>query len=81
VPVRLGLSLKDYYQLGGDDHTFGYLDVGAQLAWPLSRVPGRFGVWNVHGGADVYAFGDATREFNEGDAAKVVGIVGIGVSY
>jgi hypothetical protein len=81
VPVKLGLSLKNYYQLSGEDHPFGYLDVGAQLAWPLNKVPGRFGAWNIHGGLDVYTFGDATKEFNDGDAAKLVGVVGFGVSY
>jgi hypothetical protein len=81
VPVKLGLSLKDYYQLSGEDHAFGYFDVGAQLAWPINKVPGRFGSWNVHGGVDFYTFGDATKEFNDGDAAKVVGLVGFGVSY
>lgn len=81
VPVKVGLSLKDYYQLSGEDHKFGYFDVGAQLAWPLSRVPGRFGAWNVHGGVDVYTFGDATKEFNDGDSAKVVALAGFGVRY
>lgn len=81
VPVKVGLSLNDYYELDGTDNKFGFFDIGALVTLPLRGVPSRFGSWNVHGGADVYVFGDTTRAFNSGDRAKVVGLVGIGVTY
>jgi hypothetical protein len=48
---------------------------------PLSKVSSKFGSWNIHGGADVYVFGDMTKTLNDGDKSKVVGSIGFGVSY
>ncbi|HUR33415.1 MAG TPA: hypothetical protein VM032_06440 [Vicinamibacterales bacterium] len=81
VPVKLGMSLNNYYELAGADHRFGYLDIGGLITVPLPGVPGSFGSWNVHGGVDVFTMGDTTRAFNQGDRNKVVGLVGVGVSY
>jgi hypothetical protein len=81
VPVKVGLSLKDYYELNGTDHKFGFFDVGGLITVPLSGVPSSFGTWNIHGGADVLVFGDTTEFFNLGDKSKVVGLIGIGVTY
>ena len=81
IPVKVGVSLKDYYEAGGTDHKFGFFDIGAQLAIPLKSVPSRFGSWNIHGGADVLVFGDTTKLFNDGDSSKVVGLFGIGLMY
>jgi hypothetical protein len=80
VPARLGLSVKDYYELAGSDRRFGFGAVGGLVTMGLS-VPERFGAWTVHGGADVYTFGDATKAFNRGTRTKVVASVGLGVSY
>lgn len=80
VPVKLGMSLKNYYQGFDGDRRFGYLDVGGLVTFPLG-VPSRFGSWNVHGGADVYVFGDTTKAINAGEHTKVVGLAGIGVTY
>ena len=86
VPVKLGLSLKDYYELAGVDHKFGYLDVGALFTFPFTSVPSKFGTWNFHAGADVFAFGDTTEAFNADKDGKthkgaVTAVFGIGVSY
>jgi len=81
IPVKVGVSLKDYYQAGDTDNKFGFFDIGALLTIPLKGVPSRFGSWNVHGGADVFVFGDTTKAFNSGDTSKVVGLFGIGVAY
>src|SRR5262245_27528869 len=80
VPLKVGLSLNDYYQLDGEDNAFGFFDIGGLVTLPLG-VPSRFGSWNIHGGADVYVFGDTTKSINSGDSSKVVGSIGIGVSY
>lgn len=88
VPVKVGLSLKDYYEnpLTGDDEKFGFFAVGGLLTVPLKGIPSGFGSWNVHGGADVLVFGDTPKLFNvnkDGDVnkSKVVGLFGIGVTY
>ena len=81
VPVKLGLSVKDYYELNGEDHKFGWFDIGALVTVPLSDASSRFGSWNVHGGADVIVMGDLPESFNEGKSSKVVGLIGIGVTY
>jgi hypothetical protein len=81
IPAKIGFSLKDYYELDGVDHTFGYFDIGGQLTLPLTAIPARFGAWNVHGGVDVFALGKTPKYFNEDKSSKVVGLVGVGLSY
>ena len=81
VPAKVGLSLHDYYELAGENHPFGYFNVGAMLTWPLGAVAERFGSWNVHGGAEFYVLGDATKVSNNGDTLKPVAFVGVGVTY
>lgn len=81
VPVKLGMSLKDYYELGDTDNKFGFFDIGGLITVPLSGVGARFGSWNIHGGADVLVFGDTTKAVNNGDGSKVVGLIGVGVTY
>ena len=82
VPVKLGLSLSDYYELNGEDKKFGYFVGGALVTVPLSG-----GKWNVHGGVDFYGLGDATGAANAdpdtGDPRKgwVIASGGIGVTF
>jgi hypothetical protein len=80
VPARVGASLKNYYELAGRDRSFGFAEIGGLVTMRLS-APARFGSWNVHGGADLYSFGETTRAYNRGNRTKVVGSVGIGVTY
>jgi hypothetical protein len=81
VPLKLGVSLKDYYELDGVDHRFGFFDIGGIVTVPIAFVPSRLGAWNVHGGVDFLVFGDTTQAFNSGDGNKVVGQFGIGLTY
>jgi hypothetical protein len=83
VPVKLGLSLKDYYQLNGVDHSFGFFDIGGLVTVPISRIPSSFGSWNLHGSVDLLTFGDTTREYNgtDKDKTRVVALIGVGVTY
>jgi hypothetical protein len=88
MPVKVGLSAKDYYELDGEDKKFGFLDVGAMFTRVLTSGSARFGVWNIHGGGDFYYFGDGslTHVFNAGEGGDpkkygFIGIVGIGVTY
>lgn len=83
VPVKLGMSLKDYYELAGKDSRFGFLDLGGVITVPLGRGNGSYGNWNVHGGTELYTFGDNTRAFNAPDQNKTRVVVsgGVGLSY
>lgn len=79
-PIRVGLSLSNYYELAGVDHTFGFLSLGAHAEVPLARTS-NYGAWNVHGGIDFFSLGDTPEAFNAGDQTKVVASIGIGFSY
>ena len=81
IPVKVGLSLKDYYETSGVDNKFGFVDAGVLLTVPFTRIPSQYGSWNVHGGVNVLGFGDTTKSFNNGDAGQVVVSGGIGMSY
>ena len=70
--MKVGLSLKDYYELDGTDNKFGYVDAGVLFTVPFTRVPTNFGSWNVHGGVSFLGFGDTTKALNNGDAGQVV---------
>lgn len=81
VPIKVGLSGKDYYEGAGGDEKFGFFDIGGHITIPLGGVPARFGSWNIHGGADLLVFGDTTKAINAGDKSKVVALFGIGMTY
>ena len=87
IPVKLGLSLKDYYEnpVTGEDEKFGYADVGVLFTIPFTGVPSQFGAWNLHGGVNFLALGNTTKAFNAPDGdpkgGQVIGSVGIGLSY
>jgi hypothetical protein len=81
VPVKLGLSLSDYYEGVEGDEKLGFFDIGGLVTFPLAGVPSSFGAWNVHAGADLLVFGDTTKALNAGDKTEVVALFGIGVSY
>jgi hypothetical protein len=80
VPVKLGFSLSNYYELAGADNAFGFFSLGAILTVPLGSTT-KFGAWNIHGGAELQKLGDTTAFFNGGDNTQVIGSFGIGFSY
>ena len=52
VPIKLGFSLKDYYELDDTDNKFGFFSVGGLATVPLGSH------FNVHGGLEFQALGD-----------------------
>ncbi len=80
IPVKVGLSLDDYYELDGVDNMFGYLSIGAIASAPLGRST-TYGAWDVHGGFEFQSLGDTPEAFNGGDQSKLIGTIGIGFSY
>ena len=81
IPVKVGLSLKDYYETSDVDNKFGYVDAGLLLTVPFTSIPTQYGTWNVHAGVDFLGFGDTTKAFNNDDASQVIFSGGIGISY
>jgi hypothetical protein len=80
VPVKVGLSLSNYYELSGTDNKFGFFSVAGIVTVPLGS-PSKFGSWNIHGGAEFQKLGETTKFFNGGDDSQVIGSIGIGFSY
>jgi hypothetical protein len=93
VPVKIGLSLADYYELNTGtaaapvfvDNKFGYFSVAGLVTVPLGGTTS-FGAWNLHGGVEYQHLGDTTAAFNPDDdglpeSNKMIGSIGIGFSY
>jgi hypothetical protein len=80
VPMKVGLSLGDYYESFTGDDTFGYFSVAGVVTVPFSSAPTSFGSWNVHGGVEFLMLGDRNEAFF-GDSSHVIGSIGIGLSY
>jgi hypothetical protein len=79
IPVKLGMSLKDYYEGAAGSDTFGYFDTGLQLSVPA--VSGKSGTLEIHGGIDFLFLGDNMKTLNGGDGVKPVGLIGFTYTY
>jgi hypothetical protein len=80
IPLKVGLSLNDYYEGLIGDETFGFFSVGGVVTVPFTSMPTRFGSWNIHGGVEFLMLGDR-NEAVFGDSTHVIGSIGIGLSY
>ena len=80
VPVKVGLSLSNYYELAGTDKRFGFLSIAGVVTVPLGSSS-TFGAWNIHGGVEFQKLGDMTAFFNGNNRSQVIGSIGIGFSY
>lgn len=74
VPIRVGLSLGNYYELAGKDHPFGFFSVSGIATLPVRHW------WNVHGGVEFQRLGTTTKTFNGGDASRTFASIGLGFS-
>ena len=80
IPIKVGLSLGNYYEVAGVDETFGFLSVSGILTVPLGSAS-KYGAWNIHGGAEYQKLGANTASFNGGDRHRVIGSIGLGFAY
>jgi hypothetical protein len=78
VPLKVGLSLDNYYEGVDGDERFGFFSLAGIATVPLTKEPTRFGTWNVHGGVEYLRLGDRNQAFGEN---QVIGSIGIGFSY
>jgi len=86
VPVKMGLSLGDYYERLDEngvltDDGFGFFDIGGLVTFPISGVSSSYGAWNFHAGLDFLMLGDTNQALNEDESTKVVFMFGIGLTY
>lgn len=79
IPVKTGLSLKDYYEGPLGSNTFGFFSSGLQLSVPV--VSGSSGALEVHGGFDIQWLGDNMKLLNNDDGVKPIGIIGFTYTY
>ena len=79
VPVKVGLSLDNYYELAGKDHRFGFVSIGGIATLPLTRST-RAGSLDLHGGVEFQRLGTTSKAFNAGEASKTIASIGIGFS-
>ena len=79
-PLKAGFSLGDYYELAGEDHSFGFFSVAATASVPLGGTTD-YGAWNLRGGVEFQSLGDTPEAFDLGDQSKVIGSIGIAFSY
>ena len=79
VPVKVGLSLGDYYEGLNGDEKFGYFSIAGIATAPFTSMPTKFGTWNVHGGVEYQRLGDR-NSFAYGKNQAIYSI-GIGFSY
>lgn len=78
LPVKVGLSLGDYYESFEGDETFGFFSIAGTVTVPFTTMPTNFGTWNIHGGVEYLRLGDRNQSLGENN---VIGSVGIGFSY
>ncbi|BAM02446.1 TorF family putative porin [Phycisphaera mikurensis] len=84
VPVKLGLSLDEYYvDDEGDNEFFGYLSVGANVGVPLSFIPREYGQWSAAAGLTLFLLNDNAVGLDDGENENfnIVGSVGFALEY
>jgi hypothetical protein len=79
-PVKLGVSLTNYYELASEDNRFGFASAGGVVTVPLGQR-GTLARWNVNGGVEFQALGETTKAFNNGERSRTLGSIGVGFSY
>jgi hypothetical protein len=88
VPVKVGLSIGDYYELNEGtavlpnfvDHKFGFFSIAGIATVPIGGTTS-YGGWNFHAGVEFQKLGDTTKAINGGDSNKVIGSAGFGFTY
>jgi uncharacterized protein Gcw-chp len=66
APIEAGFSLSDYYEIAGDDESFGYFTAGLAASVPLPAPEG-FGDWTFNVGIDYLLLGDSNKALNAGE--------------
>ena len=76
APIKVGLSVGNYYELGNNDNRFGVASAGGFVSVPLGGAS-TIGQWHVRGGVEVYRLGETTKVFNGGDRFQTMASIGL----
>ncbi len=79
-PIKVGMSLGDYYELAGMDNKFGFFSVAGLVTVPIGGTT-KLGAWNVHGGVEYQKLGTTTEALNGDKANQAIVSFGFGFSY
>jgi hypothetical protein len=80
LTLTAGVDVANHYELAGEDHAFGFLSAAATASVPLGAAT-QYGAWAVRGTVEFQALGDTPEAFNGGDQSKLLGSVGITLTY
>jgi hypothetical protein len=75
IPVKVGLSVGNYYELNGVDNKFGYFSIAGLATVPMGSH------FNLHGGVEFQALGDTTKALNGDDGSQAIGSFGVGFAF
>jgi hypothetical protein len=81
LPLKVGLSLSDYFEGPSGNDTFGYFAGGPVFSVPLAFVPSDYGSWAFSAGVTAYAFGENLKFYNDNDNPWVVGTWSLTFAY
>jgi hypothetical protein len=88
APAEVGLSIEDYYEgSNGENHTFGYANVGLLASFPLGFMPEGAGDWTFSLSGKYFFFGhelegsESANTGNRGRSSYPVGVASIGVAF
>lgn len=89
APAEAGFSAEDYYEgSDGENHFFGYANVGLLASIPLSFMPEGAGDWTLLAGAKYFFFGhqlesndSADTTGNRGRGSYPVGTLSLNVAF
>jgi hypothetical protein len=86
LPLTLGLSVDDYYEVEQpdgslDEDTFGYFDFGVDLSIPFSFIPADYGTWSAHAAFHGIALSGDLADIDRGDGFFPWGVAGISMAY
>ena len=81
-PAVVGLSISDYYEdPSGDDSEWGYLDLGVEVALPLTDPESRYGRWTLDVGVHGLFLGSSTERINSSDDFELIGNAGVTLNF
>jgi len=83
LPVKLGVSVDDYYtDSDGDNEFFGYVSGGITATLPLP-IPAKYGSWSLVGSVEyIQMLADSVEAANDGGTEyELTGRIGITMTY
>ena len=91
-PLTFGVSMSDYYENGDPvlgpsfSNTFGYLDVGSSISYPIPNTPEGYGDWELSGEFHLLTLGSYLEFLSESAGIQgadylAVGVLGVNIGF